>query len=215
MLELSISPPSRPRLHPSSSQASTPTRSDLVSHKSSFLLMQCDAEVALAGVAQLRAREKSADDTVIVSTGCLHARSGTYFPRRLAAPPATRTAAHPRARPSDVDQSGAEQDDATTIDCGSICVIHNFLTCNTGRINSLQSAHTRELSAEDVHNGRSGFPSTASSSPIYLHRTVSSRSHRKWAFDGKKSGLDDVQQRRLSKRERTRVVGSARYSRRG
>jgi len=129
---------------------------------------------------------------VIVSTGCLHARSGTYFPRRLAAPPATRTAAHPRARPSDVDQSGAEQDDATTIDCGSICVIHNFLTCNTGRINSLQSAHTRELSAEDVHNGRSGFPSTASSSPIYLHRTVSSRSHRKWAFDGKKSELDDV-----------------------
>jgi len=77
-------------------------------------------------------------------------------------------------------------------DGGSICGIHNFLTCTQGRINSLQSAHTRELSAEDVHNGRGGFPSTASSSPIYLHRTVSSSSHRKWAFDGKKSELDDV-----------------------
>jgi len=109
--ELSISPSSRPILYPSSSQGSTPTGSDLVSHITSVSLMQWNSEVDLVRVAELRARKKSNVSTVVVSTGCYQARSGTNNPSRQALRSPARTACHPRARRSDVDRTGQLDED--------------------------------------------------------------------------------------------------------
>jgi len=167
--ELSISPSSRPIWHPSSSQGSTPTESDLVPHNGSVLLMQWNSEVDLARVAGLRAHEKPNVSTVLVS---IFFSDALRYPQ-LTTDGRTRTSAYslqPGARPIEVDSGGAEPDDATTTDANSICVIDAFLACTDGRINSLLIAQIRGLSALDVRNGRGGFPSTVPSLPIEVHR---------------------------------------------
>ena len=81
-----------------------------MSRNTSVSQMQWNSEDDLARVADVRAREESNVSTVVVSTGCYQARSGTHNSRRPALRSPVHTACQPRARRSDVYGTGRDED---------------------------------------------------------------------------------------------------------